>query len=62
VGTLSIWVMMTGQFAGFELNWFSLLSTIAPTLCATHLLWLALQRYRSEAPNNGMQAMRETRA
>jgi hypothetical protein len=48
VGTLSIWTTMTGHFARFELNWFSLLSTIAPTLCAAHLLWLALRRYRSE--------------
>ena len=58
VGTLSIWVMMTGQFAGFDLNWFFLHSTIAPTLCTAHLLWLALQKYRSEGPDNGMQASR----
>jgi len=59
VGIVSIWTAMTGQFSGFELNWFSVLSTIVPTLCAIHLLWLAVRKYRSESPNKPMQATGE---
>lgn len=61
-GILSIWVTTTGQFEGFEFSWFSLLSTIAPTLCAIHLLWLAFHKHRSESPNNRMEATHKTRA
>jgi uncharacterized membrane protein len=55
-GLLSIWTTMTGQFAGFGLDWFSVLSTIAPTVCTIHLLWLSLRKSRSESPNKPMQA------
>jgi hypothetical protein len=43
-GVASIWTEMTGQFAGFELDWFSAVSMIAPTLCAMHVLVLAIQK------------------
>ncbi len=43
-GLLSIWTATTGQFEGFELDWFFLLSTIAPTLCTVHLLWLSARK------------------
>jgi hypothetical protein len=56
VGIVSIWTVMTGQFSGFELSWFSVLSTIAPTLCAVHLLLLAARKYRTESPNKPMHA------
>jgi len=56
VGIVSIWTAMTGQFSGFDLNWFFILSTIAPTLCASHLLWLAVRKYRSGPPNKPMHA------
>ena len=55
VGIVSMWTTMTGQFSGFDLNWFSIASTIAPTLCASHVLWLAVRKYRSGAPNKAMQ-------
>lgn len=61
-GLLSIWTTMTGQFAGFELDWFSVLSTIAPTLCTIHLLWLSLRKSRNESPNKPMQARARTHA
>jgi len=43
-GIISIWTEMTGQFAGFELDWFSGISMIAPTACAIHVLYLAKRK------------------
>jgi hypothetical protein len=57
VGIVSIWATMTGQFSGFELNWFSV-----PTLCAIHLLWLAVRKRRNGPPNKPMHATCETHA
>ena len=54
-GLVSIWTTMTGQFAGFGLNWFSVLSTVVPTLCTIHLLWLSLRKSRNESPNKPLQ-------
>jgi hypothetical protein len=55
-GIVSIWTEMTGQFAGFELDWFSVISMIAPTFCAVHVLYLAMRKSRMKltaliAPN-----------
>lgn len=44
IGVASIWTEMTGQFTGFELDWFSAVSMVAPTLCALHILILAVQK------------------
>jgi hypothetical protein len=55
IGIASIWTEMTGEFTGFELNWFSGISMIAPTLCAVHVLALAIQKSKHkplEAPRN----------
>jgi hypothetical protein len=59
-GVVSIWTVMTGQFAGFELGWFSTLTMIAPTLCAGHILLLAMLKSKHESqtgvtPNNRLQ-------
>jgi hypothetical protein len=63
-GIASIWTEMTGQFAGFELDWFSLISVIAPTLCSIHVLFLAIHKSRRpsaspEGPNNSLRAAHE---
>jgi hypothetical protein len=55
-GLLSIWATMTGQFEGFELNGFSFLSIVVPTLCTVHFLWLAMRRCRNESPDKPIQA------
>jgi hypothetical protein len=55
-GLVSIWATMTGQFRGFDLNWFSILTMGAPTLCSAHILWLARQKFRLEPPNKSMHA------
>ncbi len=44
VGVISIWTEMTGQFAGFQFDWFSVMSMIAPTACAVHVLYLAMRK------------------
>jgi hypothetical protein len=56
IGLVSIWATMTGQFRGFDLNWFSVLTMGAPTLCSAHILWLARQKFRLEPPNKSMHA------
>jgi hypothetical protein len=55
-GLVSIWTEMTGQFTGLDLNWFSVLTMGAPTLCSAHILWLARQKFRREPPNKPMHA------
>ena len=42
VGVVSLWTEMTGQFHGFEFNWGSALSAIAPTLSTLHIMALGL--------------------
>jgi hypothetical protein len=54
-GIISIWTEMTGQFAGFVLDWFSVISTIAPTACAIHILYLAMRKLNRPA---GLQPQR----
>ena len=63
-GIISIWTEMTGQFAGFELDWFSAISMIAPTACAVHVLYLAIRKSRTEsadliAPNSSVERTRD---
>jgi hypothetical protein len=63
-GIISIWTEMTGQFAGFELDWFTAISMIAPTACAVHVLYLAMRKPRIEfaaliAPNKSLERTRE---
>jgi hypothetical protein len=49
IGVLSIWTELTGQFTGFELDMFSAASTIAPTLCAMHILFMAIRKSKRPA-------------
>jgi hypothetical protein len=50
LGLLALWTEMTG-FLGiideFDLNWFSALMTVPPTICAIHVLMLALRKQRA---------------
>ena len=62
-GIASIWTEMTGQFAGFELDGFTAISLIAPTLCTIHILFLAMRK-RDEsaaviAPDNRPESASE---
>ena len=64
IGVVSLWTEMTGQFTGFDLNWYSVVAAVAPTLCTIHIFVLALRKWRSELgsvrrPNNALQATRE---
>lgn len=43
-GLVAVWTMMTGHFQGFELNWFTVIAIIAPTLCTAHLLTIGWKR------------------
>jgi hypothetical protein len=47
-GVFAIWAVMTGHFHSFELNWFTLLSIVAPTICTVHFLALFAQLLRNE--------------
>ena len=63
-GVASIWVEMTGQFAGFSFDWFSVVSMILPTLCAMHILVLGVLKSRSQVaggspPNKSLERTRE---
>lgn len=52
LGLLALWIEMTGflGFTGeFEINWFSAGMTVPPTLCAIHLLTVAIRKQKSEA-------------
>ena len=63
VGVASIWIEMTGQFAGLTLDWGSVLMIFAPTLCAIHVLVLAMKRSKelaiAAAPDNSPERTRE---
>jgi hypothetical protein len=48
-GVVSIWTEMTGQFTGFDFNIFSAVSMFAPTLCAVHILLMAIQKSKRAA-------------
>ena len=63
-GVASVWAEMTGQFAGFSFNWFSVFSIILPTLCAVHILALGILKSRSRGdtgspPNISLERTRE---
>jgi len=63
VGLASIWTEMTGQFARFTLDWGSALMIFAPTLCAIHVLVLAMLRSKrmviDAPPDATLERMRE---
>ena len=64
LGLASIWVEMTGQFAGFGLDWFSVATMILPTLCAVHILVLAMRKTGGKVvshapPNTSLERTRE---
>ncbi|GFE83252.1 hypothetical protein GCM10011487_52520 [Steroidobacter agaridevorans] len=47
-GLLAVWAMMTGLFAGFSLDPFSLVAIVAPTACTVHLLVLCARLIGAE--------------
>jgi tellurite resistance protein TehA-like permease len=56
LGLVAISATMTGQFTGISLDWFFVLTLALPTFCSVHILWLAVQRFRSEQPNKSLHA------
>jgi hypothetical protein len=64
LGVASLWVEMTGQFAGFSFDWFSVASVILPTLCTVHILVLGMLKARGQTaagspPNTSLERSRE---
>jgi hypothetical protein len=63
-GVVSLWIEMTGQFAGFTLDWFMVVSIILPTLCTVHILVLGMLKSRGQPvsgspPNTSLERSRD---
>jgi uncharacterized membrane protein YuzA (DUF378 family) len=59
LGLLALWTQMTGFWGfieGYEPNWFSAFMTIPPTVCAIHILFVAMRKYRPESPRKAQNA------